>query len=85
MGMKHLDFKWCLIRGMKRGGGETADECCAELGGEAGLTLGGGARPVALPCFSAEGGRTGWVGQKATQADGAVGSELKRSSFPNKN
>jgi hypothetical protein len=48
------------------------------MAGEAGATLGGGARPPAavLPCFSAEGGRSDWVGrvgQKAEQADGAAG------------
>jgi hypothetical protein len=47
------------------------DGCGEELGamafmaGEAGTTLGGGARPavVALPCFGAEGGRRGQVGR----------------------
>jgi hypothetical protein len=69
--------------------------CDAALGvehpwrGEAGATLGGGARSAvaALPCFSAGGGtKASWgrVGQKAKQAGGAVGltgPKAERNSF----
>jgi hypothetical protein len=65
MGMKRLDFKWCLIHGMKRGGGGNSQRmrCGAQgihsMAGEARATLEGGG---GAPLFRAEGGRRGRSG-----------------------
>jgi hypothetical protein len=84
---------------LKEGEGETGTGCGAALGavhpwrGEAGVTLGGGARPAAmtLPCFDVGGGRkAGWVGwakrpSRPVGRLGRPGQKLKEIPFQNKN
>jgi hypothetical protein len=82
MGMKWLNFNWCLIHGMKRGrGGKGRRMRCRARGidsmaGEADVVLeGGGSRRRRCSSVSA-GRRKKWLGwaEWAEQADGAVGA-----------
>jgi hypothetical protein len=92
MEMNQLMFKWCLLSGMKRGGrGNGRGMLYGARGSDsmAGRGRGGTRRwlePVveAFPCFGAEGGRRGRVGQKAEhdgRVAGPTGSEVEKNPF----
>jgi hypothetical protein len=96
MGMKRLDFKWCLIRRMKRGGGGNGQRMrCGDRGidsmaCEVGAVLeGGGSRQRGRSSVLGERRkkRSGWAERLNWPMGwlGRLGQKLRRNFFQNKN